>query len=458
MLGGMQTEGDAVEGSEGVDGERMLVFGNPAPDEFYVDQPERRGSLRRILVVSNHVPPELLEALDLLQRGDEQIEVEYLGAVSGRETVQKIAEPSDFDGFDAVVTIGKTVQYALVRGVPVFCYDRFGGPGWLSAENFAEARAANFSGRGFGSLTSAEIVEALTRGFAGAAECALALHARYAREFLLSEALDRLGRSGQGIHSARAISDDQLAAYLVNQKVMNGLVNTVEARTQTNAFLEGQVRVETARVQSLTEQNEVAASQLDASASQNAELEQQLAETTAELASRAAENEQLAARLPRARLGRLARRLWPWRRHRPTLESIMSNFNDQIIAEFRANNGTVTTAGFGSSLVLLHSLGVKSGIERVTPVMSIARPDGTWLIAASKAGAPENPAWYANLKAKPETSIETGSDTVPVVAEELTDPEYDAGWAEFTSRAPGFADYQVKAGSRRIPVIKLSPR
>jgi deazaflavin-dependent oxidoreductase (nitroreductase family) len=136
----------------------------------------------------------------------------------------------------------------------------------------------------------------------------------------------------------------------------------------------------------------------------------------------------------------------------------MSNWNDTIIDEFRANEGHVTTGGFGSSLVLLHSIGAKTGAPRVTPVMSIPQSDGSWLIAASKGGAPDNPAWYANLVAHPHVSIETGTNTVEVSAEVLTGSEHNVGWAQFTARSSGFADYQIKAGSRLIPVIRLSPR
>ena len=133
----------------------------------------------------------------------------------------------------------------------------------------------------------------------------------------------------------------------------------------------------------------------------------------------------------------------------------MSDFNDRIIAEFRANGGVV--ARFGSNLVLLHSIGAKTGEERVSPVMSIDRPDGSWLIAASAAGAARHPGWYYNLVAHPDATVETGDDTVDVVATAVEDPDYDAAWAQFTSRSPGFADYQVRAGSRRIPVIRLAP-
>ncbi|MGA1838760.1 nitroreductase/quinone reductase family protein [Herbiconiux sp. 11R-BC] len=138
----------------------------------------------------------------------------------------------------------------------------------------------------------------------------------------------------------------------------------------------------------------------------------------------------------------------------------MSDFNQQIIEEFRANGGTVQR--FGSSLVLLHTTGAKSGEPRLSPVMGIAQPDGSWLVAASKAGAPSNPAWYANLVAHPEAAIEAATDdgvaTVEVTAAPLEGEERDAGWAQFVARSPGFADYEAKAGGRVIPVVKLSPR
>ena len=135
----------------------------------------------------------------------------------------------------------------------------------------------------------------------------------------------------------------------------------------------------------------------------------------------------------------------------------MSDFNQKIIAEFRANGGHVETAGFGDSLVILHSIGARSGQERVNPVLAIA-VDGDWLIAASKAGAPENPAWYANLKAHPEVSIETGTDTVDVVASEVLGDDYAAAWGRFVAQSPAFERYAEKASERHIPVVRLSPR
>jgi deazaflavin-dependent oxidoreductase (nitroreductase family) len=136
------------------------------------------------------------------------------------------------------------------------------------------------------------------------------------------------------------------------------------------------------------------------------------------------------------------------------------SFNDAVIAEFRAHGGAVNR--FGSDLVLVHTVGAKSGVERVHPLMGIRDGEG-WLIAASKGGAPEHPGWYHNLVANPETVVEVpdgqgGVATVPVSASVLRGAEHDAGWARFVGRSRAFAEYDERSGSRRIPVVKLTPR
>lgn len=136
----------------------------------------------------------------------------------------------------------------------------------------------------------------------------------------------------------------------------------------------------------------------------------------------------------------------------------MADWNDTIIEEFRANGGTVTTAGFGRSLVLVHHTGARSGEERVAPLMGLHPSDDVWLIAASAAGAPKHPAWFFNLVAHPDTEIETPDDgTVAVHARVLEGEERDAGWARFTSASEGFKGYEKKT-SRVIPVLELRRR
>jgi deazaflavin-dependent oxidoreductase (nitroreductase family) len=135
----------------------------------------------------------------------------------------------------------------------------------------------------------------------------------------------------------------------------------------------------------------------------------------------------------------------------------MTDFNAQIISEFRANQGQVTTGGFGSTLVLLHTVGARSGLERVNPVFSL-RSGQDWIIIASKAGAPEHPDWYWNLRKNPDVAIETGTEVAEVTATELTRAEREDAWSRVVAVAPGFADYQVSAGERVIPVLRLRRR
>ena len=131
----------------------------------------------------------------------------------------------------------------------------------------------------------------------------------------------------------------------------------------------------------------------------------------------------------------------------------MSDWNDKIIAEFRANGGKVGGPFEGATLLLLHHVGARSGTERVAPLAYF--PDGDrMLIIASKAGAPTNPDWYHNLKANPRVDVELGTETVRVDAHELAPAERAEKWAEITTRAPGFADYQKKT-ERVIPVFAL---
>ena len=134
----------------------------------------------------------------------------------------------------------------------------------------------------------------------------------------------------------------------------------------------------------------------------------------------------------------------------------MSDWNASIIEEFRANGGKVGGPFEGAPLLLLHSTGAKSGQERVHPMMYQA-VGSSYAVFASKAGAPDNPDWYHNLRAHPEASIEVGTETVPVTARVLDTQEREPVWEKQKADYPGFADYERKT-SRVIPVILLEPR
>ena len=127
-----------------------------------------------------------------------------------------------------------------------------------------------------------------------------------------------------------------------------------------------------------------------------------------------------------------------------------------MIEEFRANGGKAGGMFEGMPLLLLHNVGAKSGKAYVTPLVYLD-DDGRQVIFASKGGAPENPGWYHNLKANPDVSIEVGTDTLDLVAEEATGEERDRLYAIQDEQQPQFAEYEPKT-ERQIPVIVLKPR
>lgn len=132
------------------------------------------------------------------------------------------------------------------------------------------------------------------------------------------------------------------------------------------------------------------------------------------------------------------------------------DYNQQIITEFRANSGKPPSWSGSSPLLLLHHRGAKSGAQRVNPVAYLD-DDGKYVIFASKAGAPTNPAWYHNLTAHPDTTIEVGNDTLEVTAGEASGEERERLFAAQAQRSPQFGEYQRKT-DRLIPVIVLTPR
>jgi deazaflavin-dependent oxidoreductase (nitroreductase family) len=136
-----------------------------------------------------------------------------------------------------------------------------------------------------------------------------------------------------------------------------------------------------------------------------------------------------------------------------------NDWNKQVIAEFRANEGKVGGRFEGAPVVLMHHHGRKSGNEFVAPVMylrSETDPD-TIYVFASKGGAPEDPDWYRNLVVDEAASVEVGTETYPVTVSEIVDAERDAIYAEQVKRYPGFGEYEVAtAGIRTIPVLALT--
>ena len=132
-----------------------------------------------------------------------------------------------------------------------------------------------------------------------------------------------------------------------------------------------------------------------------------------------------------------------------------NDFNSGIIAEFRAHGGKVGGYFEGNPLLLLHTTGAKSGLERVNPVAYVRDGDRI-VVFASKNGEPTNPDWYYNLLAHPEVTVELGTETRKVSATMAEEPERSRLYAEMVKVMPGFAEYPTKT-TRTIPVVILIP-
>jgi deazaflavin-dependent oxidoreductase (nitroreductase family) len=131
------------------------------------------------------------------------------------------------------------------------------------------------------------------------------------------------------------------------------------------------------------------------------------------------------------------------------------DWNNQIIAEFRANEGKVGGPFEGGTLLLLHTVGARTGQPRVNPVMYQDIGHGV-AVFASKGGAPTNPDWYYNLLASPRVSAEIGTQTLPFAARVAEGAERDRIWTAQKIANPGFADYERQT-TRQIPVVILEP-
>jgi deazaflavin-dependent oxidoreductase (nitroreductase family) len=129
------------------------------------------------------------------------------------------------------------------------------------------------------------------------------------------------------------------------------------------------------------------------------------------------------------------------------------DFNAKNIAEFRANHGRVGGLFEGAPLLILHTVGARSGEPRTNIMMCLA--DGNrYLVFASNAGGDSHPSWYFNIKADPRVRVEVGDDVFEAEAVEVQGDERDQKYAEQARRYPGFADYERKT-TRTIPVVAL---
>jgi deazaflavin-dependent oxidoreductase (nitroreductase family) len=137
----------------------------------------------------------------------------------------------------------------------------------------------------------------------------------------------------------------------------------------------------------------------------------------------------------------------------------MSDWNDRIVAEFRANEGRVGGGFAGAPMILVHHVGRSSGKEYLNPLVYLPGEgdDDSIYIFATKGGAPENPEWYRNLVAAGQATVDVEASTFPVTVTEVHGDERDRIYAEQVKRRPGFGEYEQKTqGIRTIPVLRLT--
>jgi deazaflavin-dependent oxidoreductase (nitroreductase family) len=132
-----------------------------------------------------------------------------------------------------------------------------------------------------------------------------------------------------------------------------------------------------------------------------------------------------------------------------------ADYNTKIINEFRANQGNVGGIWAGIPLILIHHIGAKSGIERITPVACHPQPGSRLAVWAANGGSPIHPSWYHNLKAHPRVAVEVGDQKFTVVAQELDGTARAELWTELISVYPQLAGAQAKT-TRLIPLLMLT--
>lgn len=132
----------------------------------------------------------------------------------------------------------------------------------------------------------------------------------------------------------------------------------------------------------------------------------------------------------------------------------MAEWNQAIIAEFRANEGKVGGPFVGATLLLLHTRGARSGQPRINP-LAYTRDGDDFIIIASKGGAPTNPDWYYNIVTQPLVMVEVGTEQFQARATIAAEPERTRLYDQMAQAMPNFAEYQRNT-TRQIPVVVLA--
>lgn len=131
-------------------------------------------------------------------------------------------------------------------------------------------------------------------------------------------------------------------------------------------------------------------------------------------------------------------------------------FGAEHVRAYRASDGARGYDWRGTTILLLSTRGRVSGEPRTTPL--IHRTDGErWIVVASKGGAPANPAWFENLSADPDVTIQVQAEEIPVTASTAEGEERARLWSLMAEVWPAYDEYQAQT-DREIPVVILSRR
>ncbi|WIE48882.1 glycosyltransferase [Pseudomonas sp. GM17] len=212
---------------------RLSIFPNAAPVGYF-EIPEKPidSKLSSICIVSNHAPEEVFQLIELFESSGVKVELIGLQGIPKRVTPQIISQ------YSAVISIGKTVQYCLAAGVPVYCYDRFGGPGWIVDSVLESAFEKNFSGRCTPrKISAAQIVEEIILGYKSALEQSDALRCFALDRFSLKKnvqlLLEKYGNMPLFVNLSKTeieVLSRESAVFLAQRQVVNNYQEVVKDR------------------------------------------------------------------------------------------------------------------------------------------------------------------------------------------------------------------------------------
>lgn len=234
----------------------VSVFPNSAPSNFWINKARPISPvLSRLAIVSNHVPEEIYQTISKLK--SKKICVDIFGIEGRRE----IITPEILHGYDAVVTIGKTVQYCIACRVPVYCYDHFGGDGWVTLDTFDLGRKFNFSGRGSrGKIEATKIIDELIDGYKTAIQYVDALYDIGKKHFLLEDNICKLLTELKNEFNISEISETdrnilfkQNNLFLKNRKIISNMALFLDMEKEKNLILKNKITNKQKTIEAINE-------------------------------------------------------------------------------------------------------------------------------------------------------------------------------------------------------------